>query len=102
MTQGEKVMLRGFLGWLLPKKMAKKGPMQTVVTEVHPGCWEYQTNNYSWEFHEAKIGCNLFLKTKKTIQPLLCAKDLDHAIMYSQGYDAGRSKGIANQKRQNS
>ena len=77
------------------KLRTKTGPIETECQEITPGCWEFTTGGVPklllWNYREG-LGMNLSVKQMgdTSFQPLIYAKNLDHAIMFAQGFKAGR------------
>ena len=90
----------------MPKPKTKTGPLETVCTEVAPGCWEFtigtvqksalnQTRvpRYVWRY-DVGMGINLSVadgrepEADRKFTRVLRAKNLDGAVYYAWGYDA--------------
>lgn len=83
----------------MAKQKTKKCPFDTTATEVKPGRWEWQVDGTRW-FREDRQGINTGLVLgNDSQQQLIFTEKLDHAVMYSWGYDAGvtRSRADATQ-----
>lgn len=81
----------------MAKIKTKIGPIETKCEEVRSGVWQFDTGYYVWQF--SNFGrFNLAVINKDDIakegkwHPMLFAKNLDHAVMFAQGYEAGASK----------
>lgn len=76
----------------MAKAKTKKGPVETVATETSPGVWEFETGRYCWRWLKA-LSINLSMRAKfddeGDFQNVLYAANLDHAIMFGQGFEAG-------------
>ncbi len=74
----------------------KQGPMETVATDLGQRTWEFKIGNYVWQWTD-KMGLNLSVGRTDVgafeLQPAIFAKNLDHAIMFAQGYSAGLTAG---------
>lgn len=76
------------------KLRKKKGPLETECREIISGVWQWETEQFKWQFREGVIGrLNLSMTDKdaedETLTNLLYCKNLDAAVMFSQGYDSG-------------
>ena len=79
----------------MAKLKRKEGPIGTMCREVSTGVWRFNTGKFSWEWSLAHSGLNLSVELEKEgelsgeFMPCLFAKDLNHAVMYGQGFDMG-------------
>lgn len=74
----------------MAKLKTKKGPIETLATEVESGVWQFSTDNYDWR-HTDRMGLNLLMahKGEGAWQGCLYAKTLNEAIMFTHGFDCG-------------
>lgn len=92
------------------KTKTKKCPIGTTATEWKVGevsvGWSFQTPHFEWRWEtSAGVGLNLMSRpadsSPASYVRMLFAKDLNHAVMFAHGYDAGRSfKGAVPQEDQ--
>lgn len=75
------------------KAKTKRGPMETVATfdETRRG-WTFTVERTDWLYSDGP-GINLFARPydQDEYSPIIYAKNLDHAIMFAQGFSAGSS-----------
>lgn len=76
----------------MAKKKTKQCPIGTTATEERPGVWSFSTDHLDWLW-EGGVGLNLLSSRKGAAEytRMPYAKDLNHAVMFAHGYDAGRS-----------
>lgn len=74
----------------------KRGPMETVCTDIGQRTWEFKIGNYVWQWQE-RLGLNLFVARTDVgefkLEPTIYAKNLEHAVMFAQGFSAGLAAG---------
>lgn len=71
------------------KQKTKRGPIETTCTETAPGRWEFATGKYNW-LYETGMGVNLYARIGDAgFTGVIYTKNLDHAVMFAQGYEAG-------------
>lgn len=77
----------------MAKQKVKIGPIDTRCVEAYPGVWEFKTGRFEWRWHN-RPGMNLEVRDSTTGEvnytACLYAKNLDHAVMFAQGFEAGR------------
>lgn len=73
----------------MAKQKTKEGPIGTMCTETAPGRWEFTTGKYSWQYNTG-LGINLYCRVGDAgYTGTIYAKNLDHAVMFAQGFEAG-------------
>jgi hypothetical protein len=74
------------------KLKTKTGPIGTECREVGPGRWRFTTGKFQWEW-TGSPGLNLYvaLADSDGFAGILYAKNLDHAVMFAQGYEVGHA-----------
>jgi hypothetical protein len=74
----------------VPKPKTKMGPIETPCTETAPGQWDFSTGTFSWRWFSS-VGINLFSRMPPTegYAGMIYAKDLNQAVMFAQGLEAG-------------
>lgn len=71
--------------------------MDTECIEIRMGVWEFTAGEYMYQYEAGRAGLNLSFADPGPNQiwtPLLYCKNLDNAVMWAWGFDAGtKSKG---------
>lgn len=74
------------------KRKQQERVFSTTVTQTESGGWEWITGVYKWRWHDW-VGVNLHVSDGGDYQPAIFAKNVDHAIMFSHGFEGGVKAG---------
>lgn len=75
----------------MAKLKTKRCVMDTEATENEPDRWEFATGKLRWQWVN-RMGINLYVAFgDEGFQGVLYAKNLDHAVMFAHGFEAGIS-----------
>lgn len=83
----------------MAKQKTKRSMMDTTATEVRPGVWQFKAGEHIWEWDSTHVRLNL--SCARADDPgmewtdMLFARNLDNAVMYAWGFNAGLSAGRA-------